>query len=50
VLAPLSDRIQCALVFGSVARGMEMTHSDIDVLVLGAVSFAELNPTIENAP
>lgn len=41
-LAPLADRIQSALVFGSVARGTETTHSDIDVLVLGEVSFAEV--------
>lgn len=41
-LAPLADRIQSALVFGSVARGAETTHSDIDVLVLGEVSFAEV--------
>ena len=41
-LAPLADRIECALVFGSVAKGAETTYSDIDVLVLGAVSFAEV--------
>lgn len=41
-LAPLTERVQCALVFGSVARGEENAHSDVDVLVLGAVSFADV--------
>jgi predicted nucleotidyltransferase len=41
-LLPVADRIQCALVFGSVARGEETTHSDVDILVVGDVSFAEV--------
>jgi predicted nucleotidyltransferase len=41
-LAPLAERIQCALVFGSVARGEETADSDVDVLVLGETGFAEL--------
>jgi predicted nucleotidyltransferase len=41
-LAPLSERIQAALVFGSVARGEETSTSDIDVLVLGDVGLAEV--------
>jgi predicted nucleotidyltransferase len=41
-LAPLADRIQCALVFGSVARGEETVHSDVDVLVLGDIGFADV--------
>ena len=41
-LRPLSGRIQSALVFGSVARGEEHTHSDVDVLILGDLSFAEV--------
>ncbi|MBL8509627.1 MAG: nucleotidyltransferase domain-containing protein [Chitinimonas sp.] len=41
-LAPLADRIQSALIFGSVARGEETTLSDIDILVLGEVGFAEV--------
>ena len=40
-LQPLASRIQCAFVFGSVARGEETAHSDVDVLVLGDVGFAE---------
>lgn len=41
-LQPLAERIQCALVFGSVARGEESLHSDVDVLVIGDVSFGEV--------
>lgn len=41
-LQPIAAQIQCALVFGSVARGEEATLSDVDVLVLGDVSFAEV--------
>ncbi|WP_288841733.1 nucleotidyltransferase domain-containing protein [uncultured Deefgea sp.] len=41
-LAELAERIDVALVFGSVARGEERAGSDIDVLVLGEVSFAEV--------
>ena len=41
-LAPLDDRIAVALVFGSMARGTASEGSDIDLLVLGEVGFAEL--------
>ncbi len=41
-LQPMAERIQCALVFGSVARGEETVHSDVDILVLGDVGFAEV--------
>lgn len=41
-LQPLSGQIQCALVFGSVARGEETTYSDVDVLVLGEAGFGDV--------
>ncbi len=41
-LAPLDGRIALALVFGSMARGTETAGSDVDLLVLGDVGFAEL--------
>ena len=34
-LQSIADNIQCALVFGSFARGEEANHSDVDVLVIG---------------
>lgn len=42
VLQPLADRIDCALIFGSVARGEEAAGSDVDVLVLGELEFGEV--------
>lgn len=41
-LLPMIDRIQAALVFGSVARGEPTRASDVDLLVVGDVSFAEV--------
>lgn len=40
-LAPLSDAIEVAFVFGSVARGTETMGSDIDLLIIGSPSFAD---------
>ncbi len=41
-LAPLAGWIRLALVFGSMARGTQTAGSDIDLLVVGEVGFAEL--------
>lgn len=41
-LAPLDSQIRLCLLFGSMARGTPSAASDIDVLVLGMVSFGEL--------
>ena len=41
-LEPLADRIRSAFVFGSVAAGKEAQASDVDVMVIGAVSLEEL--------
>jgi len=38
-LASLSDEIDVAFIFGSVARAAETAGSDIDVLVIGSVDF-----------
>jgi len=50
-LAPLSDRIDVAFIFGSAARGSETEGSDIDVLIIGSVDFGSaidgLHPTQE---
>jgi predicted nucleotidyltransferase len=39
---PLRDRITLAFVFGSVARGEQTQASDIDLMVIGDASLAEL--------
>lgn len=41
-LEPFSTRIQIAFVYGSVARGEEKATSDIDLMVIGAVSLDEV--------
>jgi predicted nucleotidyltransferase len=45
-LAPLSSRISLAFVYGSVARGEEKATSDIDLMVIGAVSLDEVLDTV----
>ncbi len=41
-LAPLANRIRLAFIFGSVAGGGEKRTSDIDLMVVGDVSFGDL--------
>lgn len=41
-LAPLTDHIEVALIFGSVARGTETRASDVDVLIIGAVDYGSV--------
>jgi predicted nucleotidyltransferase len=40
LLSPLADKISLAFVFGSVAQGKAKATSDIDLLVVGSVSFS----------
>ena len=41
-LSPLSGRVRLAFIFGSVASGQEQAESDLDLLVVGDVTFAEV--------
>lgn len=41
-LLPLAERVTAAFVFGSVAKGEERAVSDIDVCVIGTVSFTDV--------
>jgi predicted nucleotidyltransferase len=41
-LQPLSGNIDAAVVYGSVARGEERAASDIDLFVVGEVSFGDV--------
>ncbi len=41
-LEPLAERIDTAFVFGSLASGKESNESDIDLMVIGDVTFASL--------
>ncbi len=48
-LMPLRVRIDCAFIYGSVARGEEDSKSDIDLFVVGDVIIADLLPALEKA-
>lgn len=48
-LEPVQDRIAAAFVYGSVARGEERSDSDIDLMVLGDASFAEVAAAVKQA-
>ena len=41
-LSPLSEQISWVFIFGSVASGKETATSDIDLMVVGDVSFTEV--------
>jgi predicted nucleotidyltransferase len=41
-LLPARRKIRLALIYGSIARGDNRSRSDLDVLVVGALSFADL--------
>jgi predicted nucleotidyltransferase len=42
VLAPLSDKMRIAFVFGSMAQGSQTEGSDIDVLIIGDADFGSV--------
>ncbi|SNR84299.1 transcriptional regulator, ArsR family [Methylobacillus rhizosphaerae] len=41
-LSSASNRIAFAFVFGSVARGEQHAHSDIDVMIIGDIGFGDV--------
>jgi predicted nucleotidyltransferase len=41
-LLPMAEQIESACIYGSVAQGQETTYSDVDVLVIGIASFADI--------
>jgi predicted nucleotidyltransferase len=48
-LAALAGRIRVAFVYGSVARGSERRASDVDLMVIGEVSFADVSDALGKA-
>lgn len=48
-LRPLAERIRAAFLFGSFARGEQRQHSDVDVMVVGDVSFRDLSAALAQA-
>jgi predicted nucleotidyltransferase len=49
VLAPLAGRVRTAFLYGSFASGRERSESDIDVMVIGKVTFAEVTRALRPA-
>lgn len=41
-LVPLTDKLEMAFVYGSMARGEEHAHSDVDVMLVGDLDFADV--------
>lgn len=48
-LSPLADRIDGAFVYGSMATGDMHAHSDVDLMVVGSVGFADVVVALEQA-
>ena len=48
-LASLGDRINVAFIYGSIARSEEHQDSDVDVLVVGKATFAEIVSSLSEA-
>ncbi len=49
LLEPFEKRIDCAFVYGSVARGEEFSESDIDLMVIGEATRFELAKVLQEA-
>ena len=45
-LAPLAERARVAFIYGSMAKGTERRASDVDVMVIGDASFAEVSDAL----
>ena len=48
-LSPMLDRIDIALIYGSVASSQEKRDSDIDLLIIGDVTFGEVVARLQSA-
>lgn len=48
-LAPLADRVKLAFIYGSLVRGEARRGSDVDILVVGEVTFSEIVSALHRA-
>jgi predicted nucleotidyltransferase len=48
-MSPLAHKVSMSFVYGSVAAGKERASSDVDVMVLGSASFAEVVRALADA-
>ncbi|HLM79645.1 MAG TPA: nucleotidyltransferase domain-containing protein [Terriglobales bacterium] len=45
----MGGKIQCAFIYGSVARSREHATSDVDLMVIGKAGLADLSPALRKA-
>jgi uncharacterized protein len=48
-LLPLAERIKAAYIYGSMANGASYPHSDVDLMVVGAVPLREVVEVLDEA-
>jgi predicted nucleotidyltransferase len=48
-LSPFKDKIVVSAIYGSIATGEETAKSDIDLLVIGKISFDQLSSAVSKA-
>ena len=49
VLKPLKAKIKAAFIYGSVASGEESARSDIDVMLIGSITFMKISIVLDKA-
>src|SRR5215469_5058004 len=45
-LGPVAEKLDCAFVYGSIARREEHATSDVDLMVIGNVGLVQLSPAL----
>lgn len=48
-LRPFTKKIKVAAIFGSLARGEELSSSDVDLLIVGELNLEDLTPALKKA-
>lgn len=48
-LTPLAQDITCAFIYGSVARGTEKANSDLDLFIIGRITFSDVVAALNKA-
>ncbi len=48
-LKPYGKKIACAFVYGSIARGEEISSSDVDLMVIGSVPLSQIASALKDA-
>ncbi len=46
---PFAGQIQCAFIFGSIAKGEENSRSDIDLMIVSDITISDLLPALTRA-